>query len=203
MKTSIQTLLTAFVVVVILASSATTFTSCAKKEDPAPTTTTTSTLTFPGITSYTGKVLGDQANTALGSYFATSNGSVYLSGDFATNVSSIDLWFFSDPRGTPTTPTLSSPSERAAEGFTTNTTGGINYIGDAPSNINFASLTAGRLDSMAAPSTKQVAVGTTVPTGVYSFKNAAGKKGVIKVTAVNFGATSANNTVTIDVKVQQ
>lgn len=207
MKTSIQTLLTAFVVVVILASSATTFTSCAKKEDPAPTTTTTSTLTFPGINTYTTIILGDQ-NNALGGYYSTSLNATATGSTFNSNPTPYDFNFCSLPvtgsGALAQNPTLLSPSERAANGFTANipTNANVTYITAYTGSKTFASATSGTIDSLAIPSTKSV---TLASNGLYTFKTQAGKKGLVSVTNLNFTAGSGvnSNTVTISVKVQQ
>jgi len=201
MKTTIQTLLTALVVAVIAISGASSITSCSKKSDPTPTTT----LTFPGINSFSAIVLGDQANTNP-SYVILTSGTRVSSSNFS---SSVDLDFATTPQATPSTPQLISPDLRASFGFTTNTVGGsVTYIGSAPSSVSFANLRQGQLDSLSTPATKNVslfATGTTpVSSGtLFVFQTASGKKGLINISSVAYTPSSTANTVQFDIKVQQ
>jgi hypothetical protein len=156
-----------------------------------------------GIATYTAKLLGAQKNTA-GSYFASVNGTVYLSADALLNADKVDITFAQIGATSSTTkPTLISPDYRDELGLTAFVGGTITYFNT--STLGFDALTAAQLTAITGSAAKSVEV---VQGGIYEFVNAAGKKGLIKVTNYTPGSTTGANagvdgSITIDVKVQQ
>jgi hypothetical protein len=146
---------------------------------------------------YTARLVGAQTNSE-GSYFASVTGLVYKAADAATNKSIIDVTFAQI--GSPTTtPRLISPDFRgdASIGLTAFADGTTTYF--KASSLNFDTVNDSQLAAISASTSKSIIIaqGST-----YEFVNAAGKKGLIKVTNYTAG-TGTNGSITIDVKVQK
>jgi hypothetical protein len=160
------------------------------------TLTTHTAVTYGQINTWSAKLLGAQ-NAAAGSFFASSSGNIYTQADAAANAATIDVSYGVI---TPGNESFISPSERATYGFTPYTGATITYF-DA-SSITPAVFDVLVNDSLikdiTTPATKVVS--NIALNGVYKFVNAAGKKGLIKVTALTAGAAGS---VTISVKVQK
>ncbi len=150
--------------------------------------------------SYTAKLLGAQTNAA-GAYFASSTGTVYSGTQFngLADKNIVDITF-AEIGATTTVPTLLSSAQRSTETLTTGTGGSMTYF--KSSSLNFATVTDAQLAAISASTSQKVTVATN---GTYEFVNAAGKKGLINVTALTAGsdATKTNGSVTISVKVQK
>jgi hypothetical protein len=158
--------------------------------------TTTVPVTFGSINTWTAKLLGAQG-AAAGSFLASSTGIIYDQTQTTANAASIDISYGVI---TPGAESFISPSERGTYGFTAFTGATITYFDvSSISTTVFDNLVNDSLiKDITTPSTKVVS--NVVQNGVYKFVNAAGKKGLIKVTALTSGTSGS---VTINVKVQQ
>jgi len=168
------------------------------QEDKSTTGTFTvtypATVTYGDIDTWTGKTLGAQ-NASEGSYLASSTGAVLTQTQATANPSIADISYLVLNTGAES---FVSPSERATYGY--GLTGGtITYF-------DVSSISASTFDLLTNDSLiKDIPTLTPLKVsiangGVYSFINAAGKKGLIKVTALQTGQSGK---VTISVKVQK
>ena len=174
--------------------------SCGKTDDPKPG----STKTFAdSANTYTAKLMGAQ-NNAAGSYFASSTGLVYLSADAKANPGIIDITFAEIGSAvTKLEPKLISPDYRDEEGIPTAFAGGtITYF--KTSTLNFATVSGAQLAAITPGANKSIIVAKNA---TYEFVNAAGKKGLVKVTEYvpndPTKTLTSNGSITIDVKVQK
>ena len=152
-------------------------------------------------------VTGDQINisstillgasgSSYGSFFASSTGTRYSQGQANANAATIDITY-----GTLTSggPSFISPNRRSALGFTAVTGGTITYF--STTSFTAAQFNAMEDDSEFAGITASTDTQISIANGnVYFFQNAAGKKGLIYVSALTPGNTGS---VTITVKVQK
>lgn len=145
------------------------------------------------IHSYSAKLLGAQ-DASAGSFFASSNGTIYSQSQAAANAAIIDITY----GVISSTPKIMALTQRGTNGFTA-VSGGQNVYYklstitvaqfDAMTNdLGFANITA---------STDQTI--TVAQSNVYEFVNAT-KKGLFKVSNIVAGNAGS---ITIDVKVQQ
>lgn len=144
------------------------------------------------LTSYTAKLLGGPSNS-VGSLFVSATGTILKQTEVtATNGPTIDITYGVNS----STPTIISASVRGSQGYTAIT--GATETKYIASSLDFATVTSAQvaaIDFASAVTSIAVAQGNT-----YAFKNAAGKIGLFKVTAIVAGNSGS---CTIDVKVQQ
>ena len=178
----------------------------------------TITITVEGgepINTWTNRTLGSfvHASTA-GSSFATSNGTVYSLGDAKTNSGIIDIIYLNGSQ---------NPFALVAPNFAA--------IGNLPGNNNnpnrveawdhrnatrfarLSNVTAQQFDAcindrlivqhVTTAAVTANSVTNLAANNIVGFITAGGKRGLIKVVSTNTGSTAANESITIDVKVQQ
>lgn len=167
--------------------------------------------------SYTGVVLGSNGS-AEPSRMSSSTGLTYSSCNAAENIDDIDVTFATQTTGSFNSFLSSNPGRFDASGelaLTTSEATGCDSIGSsletqstaggtatyfATSTIDFDNATAADLGAITASTSQTVQV--TAVDDVFEFVNAAGNKGVIKVTAVNaFGLNDTRTDITVSVKV--
>ena len=156
------------------------------------------------INNYTATILGGNTNTTLGSYYATTNNTVY---NTTTSVAASSLIDFIYYYGTSNSATITAPTDVTVNGGTGNLTLAANL---SPKNATtFATTTLTTTDFAAITNDTQIAAITTysdtketqLAVGqVFAFKTAAGKKGLVNISAIN---GTASGSITINVKVQQ
>ncbi len=185
-------------------------TSCSKDEE----TTVTPTPTDAGITAYSDKIYGDQANNSAGSFFATSTGTVYTQALAKTNAASVDFLYY---YGATNKATLAAPNDAPAATIYDNATNGLQtWSVKNATEIRETMLTADIFNAVAADSTltqlyDAAAIGAAATSAtdlavgdVVAFKTVGNKKGFIKVVAiVENGTTATGDYIKVDVKVQK
>jgi len=141
------------------------------------------------INSYTAVLLGSNNNNAVGSYLATTTGTVYKAGYKQTNSSVIDIIY-----GT----TTNNVDEFFSPAISLSGITGGNFTKYATSTINFDNVTDDSLLQSITATNDEIS-GISVG-AEFQFITHAGKKGIFKVTAYTAGSSGS---VTINVKVQQ
>ena len=172
------------------------------------------------ITSYGIKIMGAQFKDGLGSFLATSNGTVYSAVDAKTNASLIDFAYCY--RGVTTDVTykavIGAPSDAAIK---TGHSASIDFSNWSTYNNTFfklSSLKSADFDAIT-DDTQMTAISGLTETHVFdlkendvvAFKTTAGKLGFFKVKAINVGTTQGKDdiqkyqdgSIEIDVKVQK
>lgn len=160
------------------------------------------------IDSYTSIALGAQLNLAP-SRMSSSTGYVYLSCETAANIQYIDITYLyanqghtlaSNPARFQAPLSLTTTETTCGDEGTVKTNGGTATY--------FASATATEFNNASDTSLEALTVSTASPQyitvvsgGYYSFRNAKGKKGVIKVNSIT--GAEANAAINLDVKVQR
>ena len=176
----------------------------------AQTTTKTFTVTkkavaYGLISTYTAKLMGAQGS-ATGSFFATTNGNVYLQTDAKTNSGLIDFLYF---YGATKSAALTAPDDAdAGTIFNNGVTGLQTWTTKNTTRFVTSTVTSSAFDAFSNDSAIVANVSAPVDTkesslvigNVIGFKTQAGKKGLIRVDALNSGASGD---ITITVKVQQ
>jgi len=167
-----------------------------KQDSKEFTTTGGGTTTGGEIQTWSAKLLGAQ-NSSNGSAFASIDGGIFSQSQSNANANIIDITYgvLSGNSGA-----FISPSTRGSLGFNTITGGTITHF--VKTTFTAAQFTAMTDDeefatgiTATATDVRNIAVGD-----VYFFQNAAGKKGLIHVSALVAGASGS---VTINVKVQK
>ncbi len=159
-----------------------------------------------GVNSYSAKLLGGQDNASSGSFLATSNGTVYLQADAKANSGLVDILYF---YGATNEATLAAPSDAdAATIFNNGTTGLQTWTTKNATSFKTTTLALADFNALNLASGAESAynAGTSVSTKanklvsgkVVAFKTAAGKYGLVYVSALTTGATGS---ITLDVKV--
>lgn len=157
------------------------------------------------IFTYTTKILGAQTNN-LGSSFASANGTVYKLDAAKINCATVDWVYF---YGAVNLATLCAPSDPNAASVYNDPTNGVGTwsvrnatvfkeVTDAinwPNITNDSIIVVQNQSGVTLPFINNLSIGK-----ILAFKTAAGKKGMIQVTALTPDATG---TITINVKVQQ
>lgn len=153
------------------------------------------------INSYTSRLLAAQGVTGTGSSLATTNGTVYLATDAASNSSLIDLIYYFNS-GTEAS-SIYSPKALAAAG-------GMSSGWTKKNDTKFVkvTMTAAEFDAVAndipiltkAVNLTEVKLFTLAVDNVFAFKTEAGKYGLVKVKNI---VTGTSGSITIDVKVQK
>lgn len=168
--------------------------------------TTTANITYGQISTYTSTILGSYQNFTVGSSFASSNGTVYSMINAKANDTLIDwLYYYGDVNHA----TIAAPDDSVADN--------VIFIGaDGPSTWSHRNATVFNKvslpidwnliqnDSIILIGTQSGVTATNVTSlavnDVVAFITELGKKGLMKVTAINSGASG---TITYDVKVQK
>jgi hypothetical protein len=153
------------------------------------------------LNSYTANLLGDASNATAGSFFATSNGTVYKQSDAKANSGLIDFVYFNS--------TLAAPSNTDAKNAYSNSNTGIqtwstiNTTYMTSSTLDFATATVADIttatNSVTTTELASLNVGTV---GVFKTGGSSPKVGIFKVTALTTTPASSAS-ITIDVKVQK
>lgn len=162
-------------------------------------------VAYGAISTYTAKLMGAQGS-ATGSFFATTNGNVYIQTDAKTNSGLIDFLYF---YGATKSAALAAPDDAdAGTIFNNGTTGLQTWATKNKTRFVTSTVTSSAFDTFSNDSAIVANVSAPVDTKEYSlatgnvigFKTQAGKKGLIRVDAINSGASGD---ITITVKVQQ
>ncbi|HBF87340.1 MAG TPA: hypothetical protein DDX39_01770 [Bacteroidales bacterium] len=156
------------------------------------------------IDTYTAILMGAQSNATEGSFLATTTGTVYTQANANTNSSLIDIIYY---YGSSNLATLCGPTEPTVNGGSGNLTLATGLTTQNATVLSTTTISASEFDAFDDDlEIAQLSVGTaTLVTSlavddVVSFKTAAGKIGVAKVTALTADATGS---ITLNVKVQQ
>ncbi len=187
------------------------FTACSEDEE---TPTPTPTPTDAGVNTYTEKIYGDQANNSAGSFFSTSNGTVYTQAQAKTNASSVDFLYY---YGATNKATIAAPNDAPAATIYDNATTGLQtWSVKNATELRGTLLTADLFNAITADSTltkmyDNFALGTAATSAtdlaegdVIAFKTVGNKKGFVKVVSiVENGTTATGDYIKVDVKVQK
>jgi hypothetical protein len=154
------------------------------------------------ISTFTGKQLGGASNTSLPSYINLTTGTTYLDG---TSCASVDLIFtYSSTNGNlmaaPNDATIDQAFPDIDNWSTKNATKFTALLsGITWANVTNDALITANVTTTAAANTRinNLAVGN-----IFGFITAAGKKGLINITAIA-GTTGTDRSITFDIKVQQ
>jgi len=165
------------------------------------------------ISTYSAKILGAQFNNGAGSFFSTTNGTVYSKTEAKTNASIVD--FVYSYRGGSMLAFIAAPSDtildktlniKAESWSTYNNT---MYKASSLTSADFDAISNDAMFSGITGFTDTKILNLSVGQVVY-FKTAAGKLGVFKVKAINKGTAGSNDiqlyqsgSIDIDVKVQK
>jgi len=175
-------------------------------DDDKTVSSTLSVSLDAGVSSYSAKLLGGQDNASSGSFLATSTGTVYLQADAKANSGLVDILYF---YGASNEATLAAPSDADAATIFNNGTTGL-QTWTTKNATSFKTTTLALADftalNMATGAESAYNAGTSVSTKanklasgkVVAFKTAAGKYGLVYVSALTTGATGS---ITLDVKV--
>jgi hypothetical protein len=157
------------------------------------------------IDTYSTKLMGGQTHSTVGSFFATTTGTVYLYADANSNQALIDFVYF---YGTTNEATMAAPNDADA-----NTAHGDKFDSWTTKNatkFKTTTVTTAEFDAIAGD--QAILAETTgaadtklnmLATGnVGAFVTAGGKHGLFKVVSIA-GTSGADREITIDVKVQQ
>jgi hypothetical protein len=169
------------------------------------TITTTPVTTYGPITSYTNTILGSWNNSSIGSSFASSNGNVYKLAEAKVNYTLIDWLYY---YGATNHATIAAPDDAAAMTVFVGTNGLSSWthrndtkFQKVVNAINWSSIQNDSLILIETSGASATSVTSLNVNDVLAFITEAGKKGLIKVTAIT-GLNDAG-TITYDVKVQQ
>ncbi len=159
---------------------------------------TTATFKGKSVLSWTAVLLGARQNSA-GSFFAPSTGTVYLGTEAQANVGVIDITYAWDETVTPNAPVLASYFARTALNFANVPASArkTQFIATNLTAQNFLSETeswSSYFNGLSFGTNEKVSI---VPSNVYAFKNADGKRGLIHVDSFSPGI---DGSVTIRVK---
>lgn len=186
------------------------FTACEKDEETTPTPTPTP--TDAGINTYSAKIFGDQSNNSAGSFFATSNGTVYTQANAKANDSIVDLLYY---YGATNMATIANPSDADAGTIFNNATTGLQtWTTKNNTQLRETILTAEVFNAISADSTltqlytasatgSAMTEATSLAAGdVIAFKTVKNKSGFIKVVSIVENGGSGDY-IQVDVKVQK
>ncbi len=156
------------------------------------------------IHTYSATLMGAQDNANTGSFFASTNGNVYLTADANNNSSLIDIIYY---YGSSNEATLCAPNDVTVNGGTGNLSLATGLTTQNATTFTTTTVSASTFNAMSDdtgfdaitsfPETKMVTLATD---NVIAFKTAAGKIGLIKVSSITTGNTGS---MTIDVKIQE
>jgi len=176
-------------------------------DDNSQTSTKDVTITYvaasAGFNEYTTQIFGAQANSTLGSFYATSSNTVYTQANAKSNAASVDFVYY---YGATNNATVAAPSDADAGTIFNNANTGLQTwsVRNATkfavtTSLDYATAVEADVVSAANAATstfaKTLAVGST-----FVFKTVAGKAGIAKVTALN---ASNSGSITVSVKVQK
>lgn len=156
------------------------------------------------INTYSAILMGGQLNANLGSFLATTTGTVYQLADAKTHASAVDILYF---YGTTKAATLASPDDADAATVSDLDLGNFSKLNatrfgtSTLSSSDFAAITddtdIANISGLSATKANNLSANT-----VLSFKTEAGKIGLILVKEIT-GTTGADRAIKIDVKVQK
>ncbi len=194
----------------LMAVSVLIFSACSEDEDePQP-----SGPNYAEVNTYTARLLGGQSNSTLGSFYSTSEDSVYFTSRAAEKQEMIDFIFYFGGQSTDSS-TIASPSDvvfqnpnetnphPSVRGWIQNNATTFKATPFSASQfintLNDSLIIQGYDSTLTTSLTKT----TRLKAGeVYAFKTQAGKKGLFHVSAIS-GDAATNRAVTINVKVQK
>jgi len=167
--------------------------------------TTTAAITYGDVTSYTNTILGSY-NSTVGSSFASSNGTVYSLADAKANPTIIDWLYY---YGATNYATIAAPDDADANtvfigvnGLSTWSHRNATVFKKVTDAITWNTITN---DSLVLIETQTGVTSTSITSlavnDVLAFITEAGKKGLMKVTAIT--GLDDSGTITYDVKVQK
>lgn len=148
------------------------------------------------ILSYPDLLLGAQENTSNGSFLSFPGGQIYTLDEAYLNQSAVDLVYYFGPYEA----TLSSPNEAEAPAYFTGTHGIANWTVKNETRYDTTSLSPFQYDearndslllAVYEPAAGKRKAKFVSPGMVISFKNAAGKIGLIKISAVEPGPSGS------------
>ncbi len=159
------------------------------------------------INSYSAKIMGAQQNNTLGSFLATTTGTVYKQADAKTNSTLVDVVYF---YGATNKATLAAPDDAGAGAtFTNPSTGLQTWAKRNATRFDKTNLTEANFNSVNNNATL-IAFYLTNPTStasndlaagqVLKFRTESGKRGFILVKSVTTGDAGSIN---VDVKVEK
>lgn len=201
MKKSIYTLL-------ILSLGLITLNSCTKEEDNTKNTGPT----YTTLAVYDVRLLGGQTNASLGSFYSTSEDSIYFTSAAGLNQSKIDfIYYFGSQTGdssviaSPNDAVFNNPDDqnphKSVKTWTVkNNTTFLKLSISESAFVNMVndSILVNDLDSnVTATKITKLKIGDVV-----GFKTATGKLGAYRVRAIN-NVDAVSRAITVDVKVQQ
>lgn len=201
MKKSIYTLL-------ILSLGLITLNSCTKEEENTKNTGPT----YTTLAVYDVRLLGGQTNASLGSFYSTSEDSIYFTSAAGLNQSKIDfIYYFGSQTGdssviaSPNDAVFNNPDDqnphKSVKTWTVkNNTTFLKLSISESAFVNMVndSILVNDLDSnVTATKITKLKIGDVV-----GFKTAAGKLGAYRVRAIN-NVDAVSRAITVDVKVQQ
>lgn len=184
------------------------------KDKSGNTTEATITLTVNSkvvvdkVVTYSAKLLGGQSNATQGSFFNSSEGLVYNQANAKTNSGKVDILYF---YGATNMATIASPDDADAATIYNNSSTGIQtWTTKNATKFKATTVTATEFDGITAKDDSKIVAAAAgaadtksnklASGSVFAFVTAAGKKGLIKVTAVS---GTQDGSITIDVKVQK
>lgn len=166
------------------------------------TITTTAEIVYGAITSFSGTILGSWNNSSIGSSFASSTGTVYKLADAKTNATLIDWLYY---YGVSNLATIAAPNDvDAGTVYTTLSSWSHRNATTFKKVIDVIDWSIIQNDSLILIQTQTGVTATSVTSvqvnDVLAFITEVGKKGLIKITAIDPGDAG---TITYDVKVQK
>lgn len=179
-------------------------------KDEALTVTETKTITVDipvtagNITTYSAKLLGGQSNPSTGSFFNSTNGSVLTSAQADAASASVDFIF---AYGTTNLNYIAAPNDADIALSHSNvgawsTKNATKFKTTTLTASQFTALTDDATIVSEASGASATKVNALAVGQVFSFTTAAGKKGLVHVSAIG-GTMASDRSITIDVKVQQ
>lgn len=159
------------------------------------------------ITTYTGKVLGNQNNATIGSFLTASSGTVLNLSSANASPASVDIAYF---HGASNAATFAAPDNSdVATIFTSMSSWGTKN----QTRFKTTSVTTTQFDAIADDADVVAAfdgnsnsstdkANMLAANNVIAFKTAAGKQGLIKVTSIT-GTNSTSGEITFTIKIQQ
>ncbi len=153
------------------------------------TGTATVVITIAGAINSYNNTIGNQ-NSANGSFYGSSNGTVFSQSQAFANQGSVDFIYYLEAANN----RFAAPNDAdVQDNFTNATTGLQNWNTKNATKFKSTNLTAADFDAIADDSAIVTAAdaagntnsGTATASSVYAFVTAAGKKGLIKVSSIN------------------
>jgi hypothetical protein len=177
------------------------------KDDLIATKTVTVTIdqtaTGNPINTFSARLMGAQSNLDIGSYLDVVSGTVHKQAAAESNSAAIDIVYY---YGSQNAATLTAPDDATVNGGAGNLSLCVNFTQKNPTRFSSTTMTSAEFDAvsddlpiagLSASATKMTQLAVN---NVIAFETFDGKKGIIKVSALD---TGSDGTITIDVKVQE